>query len=152
MRWGRFSIPFSRCLASDMNGGILKICAISLLCVTVGIISRTLSGSVATAVKIAGILLVFSGAMLMMSDVLEAVGDVVEEFSESSQINAYWGVMLRALGIAVLCRICTDICRDCGEGAIAGGVETAGKIAILFLSLPMVKQIIDYARELLSRA
>ena len=152
MRWARFSIPFNRCLGSDMSSGILKICAIALLCVTVGIISHTLSGSVAVAVKIAGILLVFSGAVVMMSDVLEEVGEIVEDFSGSSQIKDYWGVMLRALGIAVLCRICTDICRDCGEGAIAGGVETAGKLAILVLSLPMVKQIIAYARDLLSRA
>lgn len=134
-----------------MSGSLLKICALSIVCVIVCIISRAFSGAISTAVRISGIIIVFFSVMLMLSDIVSDVGSIVEGFSEYSQISAYWSVMLKALGIAILCRICTDVCRDCGEGAIAGGVETAGKIAILALSLPMVEEIVAWAQELLKR-
>ena len=134
-----------------MNEDMLKICALAFLCISVCVIIRVVSGAIATAVRMAGIILVFGGVVIMISGVVADARSIVESFSGNSQITRYWSVMLRALGIAVLCRICTDVCRDCGESAIAGGVETAGKISILALSLPMIEEIIEYARDLLSR-
>ncbi|MBR6679902.1 MAG: stage III sporulation AC/AD family protein [Clostridia bacterium] len=134
-----------------MNEDMLKICALAFLCISVCVIIRVVSGAVATAVRMAGIILVLGGVVIMISGVVADARSIVESFSGNSQITRYWSVMLRALGIAVLCRICTDVCRDCGESAIAGGVETAGKISILALSLPMIEEIIEYARDLLSR-
>ncbi len=136
---------------SYMRGDLIRICALAVLCVMVSIISRAFSGTVSTAVRISGIILIFVSVMLMISDVISDASAIVEGFSGISQISGYWSVMLKALGIALLCRICTDVCRDCGEGAIAGGVETAGKIAILALSLPMIEEIVVWAQELLSR-
>ena len=134
-----------------MNEDMLKICALAFLCISVCVIIRVVSGAIATAVRMAGIILVLGGVVIMISGVVADARSIVESFSGNSQITRYWSVMLRALGIAVLCRICTDVCRDCGESAIAGGVETAGKISILALSLPMIEDIIEYARDLLSR-
>ena len=151
MKWERFLIPFSLFSDSDMNEDMLKICALAFLCISVCVIIRVVSGAIATAVRMAGIILVLGGVVIMISGVVADARSIVESFSGNSQITRYWSVMLRALGIAVLCRICTDVCRDCGESAIAGGVETAGKISILALSLPMIEEIIEYARDLLSR-
>ena len=43
-----------------------------------------------------------------------------------------------------------DICRDFGEISIAQKVETAGKVEILVLSLPLVRSVIELSRELMS--
>ena len=133
-----------------MNVDILKICALALVCVIVCVVSRILSGSVASAARIAGALVVFFAVMIMMGDTVSDIFAIVGHFAGYAQIADYWSIMLRALGIAILCRICTDVCRDCGETTIAGGVEMAGKITILALSLPMVEKIISYAQELLA--
>ena len=55
----------------------------------------------------------------------------------------YGEIMLKGLGIAVLCRICSDICRDCGEPTAAAGVESAGKIGLLILALPAVGEVLE---------
>ena len=134
-----------------MSGALFKICALALVSITVCIVSRSVSGTISVAVRIAGIIAVFLASMLMISNVIADVGAILEGFSGYSQISEYWAVMLKALGIAMLCRICTDVCRDCGESAIAGGVETAGKITILAISLPMIEDILVWAQQLLSR-
>ena len=41
------------------------------------------------------------------------------------------------------------ICRDCGENAIASKVELVGKCAILLLTLPMLKVLLELAKEMM---
>lgn len=60
------------------------------------------------------------------------------------------GILLKALGVAFLAQICSDICRDCGENSAASGVELAAKLEILLLCLPMLERVLDTAREVLS--
>lgn len=74
----------------------------------------------------------------------------LRELTEESSASEYAGVLLRALGIAVLTQSCSDICKECGESGIAGGVELIGKVEILLLSLPLIREILSAARELFS--
>ncbi len=56
----------------------------------------------------------------------------------------------KALGIALLSAYTAGICRECGENAAAEGVETAGKIEILLLCLPLIQSLLAVVGELLS--
>ena len=58
--------------------------------------------------------------------------------------------LLKALGIAVLTQISSDLCRECGEASIASSVEMIGKIEILLLSIPLIEKIMALAQELIS--
>ena len=60
--------------------------------------------------------------------------------------------MLKALGMALVSKLCADVCRDSGETALAGGVESAGRIAILVLSLPTFAKILALVGEMLGYA
>jgi len=133
-----------------MYGGIVRVCAAAILCALVGVALRGVSGSFGVAIKVGGAVVIFSMVVLAASSVAESAQSVISRFEGHAEITNYWGTMLRALGIALLCRICSDVCRDCGEGTIAGGVETAGKITILALSLPMIEEILISAEKLLS--
>ena len=42
------------------------------------------------------------------------------------------------------------ICKDCGEGTVAGGIELGGKLAILLICIPLIGELIGYASEILS--
>lgn len=134
-----------------MNGTVLKICAIALLCATAAMVVRGVSDKMGALVSIAGGVVILSLAVVFISDLISDVGGIIDKFELSSDITRYWEIMLRALGIAVLCRISSDVCRDCGEGTAAGGVEAVGKIAILALSLPLIEEILGYAQDILSK-
>ena len=77
-----------------------------------------------------------------------AVSPIVEylvEISVSYDVAEAAGFMLRVLAVALVTHICANICRDCGETTIASYMELGGKVEILLLSLPTVKEIIDTA-------
>ena len=130
-----------------MDGMLIRICGVALLCTVAGQILGRLRGEFSSFVRIAGILLLFG---TLVSMVYGAFGEIGVLF-EQNGIDTYVDVMLRALGIALLTRICTDLCRDCGEATLAGGVEIAGKLAILWLCFPLIGEILGYARKILEQ-
>lgn len=127
-----------------MEGEVLKICAVAVLCAIVGAILGKLTGSVGVAVKLAGLALVFGGAAVFLGEIVEAM----DGWGFSASVAEYTSLMLRALGIGVICRVCADICRDCGEGTVASAVEMAGKLAIILLSASAVGDLMRLATEL----
>ena len=58
-------------------------------------------------------------------------------------LTGYLGLLLKALGVAISCRLTAALCRDCGESALAEKAELAGKLAILALSVPSVIQLLE---------
>ena len=123
----------------------VRLCGVAILCAVAGVILRHIKGEYAPLLRIGGIILVFGGAIYMSKDIF----DEVSEALSVDGLDGYASVMLRALGIALLTKICSDVCRDCGESAVAGGVEIGGKLAILALSIPLVRELIEYATEIL---
>jgi len=77
---------------------------------------------------------------------------VLKEFIQ--YINSYGKVdifspITKALLIALLCQLTAEICRDFGENSIASKVELGGKIAIIYLSIPLVKEVLKSAGQIL---
>lgn len=62
-----------------------------------------------------------------------------------------WPLLLKALGIAFLTETAASVCRDSGEGTLAGWVETAGKMEILLLSFPLIRTVMETVAALLER-
>lgn len=92
-------------------------------------------------------------ALMLAVSVISAAAPLVAFLSELIQneaIAAHAEVLLKALGIAVLTQCCSELCRECGEATVGSGVELIGKIEILLLSLPLVNEILEGARALLS--
>ncbi len=126
---------------------VWKVCAVGVLCAVAVWILKPLRGEFAALLGVGGGILILLALLPALSDVME---DTVSLF-EGSEIGRYADVMLRAMGIALLTRICSDVCKDTGEGAVAGGVELAGKVAILTLCLPMIREILGYAAQILQK-
>ena len=64
---------------------------------------------------------------------------------------AYVQILFKSLGLCFITQIACDACRDLGETAIATKVETAGKIAVLIISLPLFEEIPKIAGQLIGR-
>jgi stage III sporulation protein AD len=62
----------------------------------------------------------------------------------------YISSILKALGIAALTQISADVCRDCGEGSAASGVELIGRLELIILCLPLIENIIASVGEVIS--
>ena len=71
---------------------------------------------------------------------------------ENSFVGVSISVMIKALGIALIGRICADVCKECGENGLAQGVELVAGIVIFSLSLPILSEILSFAYGLLQNS
>ncbi len=66
-------------------------------------------------------------------------------FNQSGNVTVYFTTALKALGIAYIAGFAADVCRDYGLNSLAATAETAGKIAIFVLSVPLAEAIMTAA-------
>ena len=109
------------------------------------IVVRRLREELSPALIIAATIAILSVVIRLAIPVLEFTKQLAENYG----MSGYLGVMMKALGIAMCSRICADICRDCGETAIATKVEIGGKVGILLLSIPLLQQITNSINNLI---
>ena len=91
------------------------------------------------------------GAVLFL--LAEPLGEIRDFFMQLSD----WGglptelfaPLVKTVGIALVSRTGSDLCKDAGEGAMASLVETAGAVTAILVSLPLFQAAWDMLRSLL---
>ena len=139
---------FNRCLDfenADME--IYEICAIAVLCAIVGAVVGKTVGGIAVAIKLGGLCLTLGAVIVLLGEVVDGISGI----DIGGSMGRYTEIMLKGLGISVLCRICSDVCRDCGENTVAAAVESAGRLTMVVLALPIASELVEYAVELIEK-
>lgn len=124
----------------------VKICGAGLLCLVALLCIKNLRENFVPLVR-------FAAAVIFVGSLLGMISPLIsfwEGAIAKSQVEKYTTLIFKALGIAYLTNITAQICRDCGENGIAGGVETVGKIELLLLALPLLSEVLLTAEEMLS--
>lgn len=121
-----------------------KLCMAGVAAVSVAVILKKWNADFLPLLRLAATVL-FAGVILSMSAPLFSY---LKQLTDTAGIAPYAVFLLKALGIAVLCAVCADICRDAGESGIGAGVELAGKIEILILCLPLLNELLSTAKAL----
>lgn len=122
----------------------VKICAMALLTAVCFAVVRKVNPSFDMPLRISAVA-VFFGLVLSLAAPLFLY---LSELVDASPLSSWQGVLFGALGIALLCHTAAELCRECGETSVAGFVELAGKVEILLLCLPLVKEIIGEVERL----
>ena len=132
-----------------MSDSLFKLFGGAVLCVILIIILKRESPDTALTFRmIAGVGLAIA-CLSSISPIIDYIKELCESFSGGEGLSDSVSVLLKALGVSLLTHICATVCRDAGEGSLAYYVEVGGKVEILILSLPLIKQIMDLAIELL---
>ncbi len=125
---------------------ILQICAAATVILSLATVIKNWRADWMPLLRLAAAV-VFAGVLISASS---PILSLFERISGTAGISEYTVILQKALGVAVLTATCAQICRECGEGGLAGGVELAGKLEILILSLPLFQKILELAEGLLS--
>ncbi|MBQ7353006.1 MAG: hypothetical protein IJW54_03260 [Clostridia bacterium] len=96
-------------------------------------------------IRLAATLSVSCLVLTMISPLLE----YIEKISMNTPVSRYIPILFKALGISLLIHITSDVCYDAGETSLAEKVILFGKIEILALSLPLIKELFNIATGLL---
>ncbi len=125
---------------------ILSAAALGIGAVFLTLYLKPQQKEIAALVGVCAAVLLFSGsaqkAAGACAQILEyAAGDGVQENLK---------ILLKALGIASVGQIASDVCREAGENSVGTHLEQFAKAEIFLLSLPLAEQLIHLVREMLS--
>lgn len=91
--------------------------------------------------------------VLVLLSAMPEIGRVVQTaeklFDQSGLESGWFVILLKAAGIAYLTQIGADVCRDCGETAIASAVELCGRISLAGLALPLFVRLAEIVLEVI---
>jgi len=81
---------------------------------------------------------------LMVLSKLNVVLDLFRDLAEKANISQmYLNTILKIIGIAYVTEFGAQVCRDAGEGAVAGKIEFAGKILVMVMAVPIIALVLD---------
>jgi stage III sporulation protein AD len=81
---------------------------------------------------------------------IEVVLILFRDLAEKANISQiYLNTVLKIIGIAYVTEFGAQVCRDAGEGAVAGKIEFAGKILIMVMAIPIITLVLDTIIKLL---
>lgn len=126
---------------------MIHIIGISAVALIFGLFLRQHNKTVSLILIIFACIAVFLESVSYLTDIIDTLSGMVSGLEE---ISAYLKIMFKVLGIALITQIISDLCRDCGESALAGQTEVAAKIFIVALILPLLQAVVKVITGLAS--
>lgn len=100
---------------------------------------------IALVVTLCAVALILSAA----ASVLEPVRELMDALGEQAGLSAaVLAPVIKTVGIALLTRVCAELCRDANESGIAAAVEIAGGGCALLVCLPLFHAVLELILEL----
>lgn len=123
-----------------------KVLCIAMTAVCFVLCLRSQQKEMASLVGVAAVILMFTVTGGRIREAAAVLTDMVQNSAYSDVVS----VLFKALGIAALVRVASDICTEAGEGTLASQIEIMGKVEITLLSLPLVMRLLDIADQFLT--
>ncbi|MDE5604900.1 MAG: stage III sporulation AC/AD family protein [Eubacterium sp.] len=96
--------------------------------------------------KTASIVIVIAASGMIFLRIASDVSTIFESLTHiSSGVETaanYIKLMMKVLGIVIITQFTADLCRDCGENSLASQTETAAKIIVVSMILPLFETVI----------
>ena len=100
-----------------------------------------------------GLVLSLTAGAVIVSLVLAQVsglGTFLESLADAAGLApAVFAPVLKTVGISILTRISSELCRDAGEWGLAAFVEMAGAALALLVTAPLLQAVLDTLSGLL---
>ena len=119
---------------------LIKVAAIAVAGAVLGLVIKKNSPDMALMLTISLALI----ALYLAFDTIKGVTDFIASLAGAAQISpAVLAVVLKAVGISIVTKLSSDVCRDAGQSSVASGIELTGAFAALYIALPLFKTVMD---------
>jgi stage III sporulation protein AD len=119
---------------------MMQIVGFGVACSLLALTLRQSRPEMAAMVSLAAGLCLFAAVVGRLSEVVDALSNLAERASLQDSVLP---LLLRIIGIATLCELGAQLCRDVGEGGIAAKVELGGKLLVLVLAMPVAMALVE---------
>lgn len=122
---------------------IIGVCLLSLICY---IIVKPSKPEIAFLISIVGSFFAISMCLDMVVSIIQLMTNFVEKTGINQELFAS---VLKIVGVGYLTEFSSSICTDSGNTSLGDKIVFAGKIFILFLSLPIITSLLNIIVEIL---
>ena len=92
-------------------------------------------------------LLILGAGLLLLREASAALASIrgfADSLSRTAGLeSAIWKPVWQTVGIGLVTRLSSAVCKDAGEGGIAAFLETAGATLALLAALPLAQALLD---------
>ena len=129
-------------------GEYLRFAAAALIGLILVLVVGRQSRDLGMLLSLAVCVLLALGAM----DFLEPVLELLNELKRLGELDGgAVGILLRCAGIGMISELAGLLCADAGEGAMGRALQICANAAILWLSLPLLRQVLTMIGEVLAK-
>lgn len=122
------------------------VIGISLSALILAVIVRDYNKTISLIITVCASVMIFFRIAAGIYDIFAGI-NAISAGVESA--GSYIRLMMKVLGIVLITQFVADLCRDSGENALAGQTETAAKILVLSMILPLFETVIKIISGLL---
>ena len=120
--------------------GIVGIMIFAVMSAILASQLKVLKGNFDTYIIIAACLVI----LFYILTKLTAIVDVITRLQSYISIDwEYMEILLKIVGISYITQFSSDMCKECGYGAIGNQIQIFGKLAVMTISMPIVLALID---------
>ena len=129
-------------------GEYLRFAAAALIGLILVLVVGRQSRDLGMLLSLAVCVLLALGAM----EFLEPVMELLDELKRLGELDGgAVGILLRCAGIGMISELAGLLCADAGEGAMGKALQICANAAILWLSLPLLRQVLTMIGEVLAK-
>lgn len=121
---------------------LIKIVASGMVCCMICILMKRIAKEYVIFIQLC--FAVFVGA-LIITECMEFFNELSDWFMILDDVGSLYSILLRGAFMCLACKIAGDICIESGNLLVGDMIEIAGKVVLLILSLPLLKDIIKTA-------
>ena len=125
---------------------VIQVAAVCLLGALVTLLLK--KGSPETALLLS-LGIGVAALLFLLQDAEEIVSFLGELMERTAVPREVFLPLFKTIGIALVARTGSDLCRDAGESALASLVETAGAFCAVLVSLPLLRAVLSLLLELM---
>lgn len=93
------------------------------------------------------VVIAVAASAALLVKILSGISPVITEINELVSVSGvstgYVPVLMKTIGICFVCQFTADSCRDAGQNSLASKTELAARVAVIIISLPLFRDILN---------
>ena len=119
----------------------------------VGLIGALVAGLLRQEKSELYIFAIIAGGALILIIILSSLTDVIAQFGmlvgKSGVDESLFAGVLKIIGVGYITEYAAALCNDYGVSSIANKLQLAGKVAIFFMTMPVLSNLVDIISSIL---
>ena len=126
--------------------GIISVIGICVITASATLFLKQYKPDMAFLAAVIGGCAVLLATLYKADNIFSELRDIFDSLETDNEIFA---IMLKCLGITVITDFAAELCKDFGQSSLGSRVILAEKVVVVTLCLPLIKNVINTAVELI---